>query len=63
MRVCFRPVRFKGGVFVRARRERGPLSSGAPAAGFVETEDYVELDGERICKPFVEKPASGEGLV
>ncbi|KAL4445780.1 hypothetical protein ABPG77_008979 [Micractinium sp. CCAP 211/92] len=28
--------------------------------GFVETEDYVELDGVRICKPFVEKPASGE---
>jgi hypothetical protein len=28
--------------------------------GFVETEDYVELDGVRIEKPFVEKPASGE---
>jgi inositol hexakisphosphate/diphosphoinositol-pentakisphosphate kinase len=28
--------------------------------GFVETEDYVELNGVRICKPFVEKPASGE---
>jgi hypothetical protein len=28
--------------------------------GFVETEDYVELGGVRICKPFVEKPASGE---
>ncbi len=25
----------------------------------METEDYVELDGVRICKPFVEKPASG----
>jgi len=23
-------------------------------------EDYVELDGVRIDKPFVEKPASGE---
>lgn len=28
--------------------------------GFVETEDYVEMNGERIEKPFVEKPASGE---
>lgn len=28
--------------------------------GFIETEDYVELDGVRISKPFVEKPASGE---
>jgi len=28
--------------------------------GFIETEDYVELDGARINKPFVEKPASGE---
>lgn len=26
----------------------------------METEDYVELKGVRICKPFVEKPASGE---
>ena len=30
------------------------------AEGFMETEDYVELKGVRICKPFVEKPASGE---
>lgn len=28
--------------------------------GFEEGEDYVELDGVRIEKPFVEKPASGE---
>lgn len=28
--------------------------------GFVEEEDYVELDGMRIDKPFVEKPVSGE---
>jgi inositol hexakisphosphate/diphosphoinositol-pentakisphosphate kinase len=28
--------------------------------GFIEHEDYVELDGTRIHKPFVEKPASGE---
>ena len=28
--------------------------------GFIEHEDYVELKGVRIDKPFVEKPASGE---
>jgi hypothetical protein len=28
--------------------------------GFVEADDWVELDGVRIHKPFVEKPASGE---
>ena len=28
--------------------------------GFKEAEDFVELDGVRINKPFVEKPASGE---
>lgn len=28
--------------------------------GFLEEEDYVELDGVRIDKPFVEKPVSGE---
>lgn len=28
--------------------------------GFTEGEDFVELDGVRINKPFVEKPASGE---
>ncbi|CAG9465009.1 unnamed protein product [Pedinophyceae sp. YPF-701] len=28
--------------------------------GFVETEDYVEFKGERVFKPFVEKPVSGE---
>lgn len=28
--------------------------------GFIEDEDYVELNGLRIHKPFVEKPASGE---
>ena len=29
-------------------------------SGFVEDEDWVELNGVRIEKPFVEKPASGE---
>ena len=29
-------------------------------SGFIEHEDYVELDGVRVEKPFVEKPASGE---
>ena len=33
---------------------------GADPPGFVEAEDYVELDGLRIEKPIVEKPASGE---
>lgn len=28
--------------------------------GFIEEEDFVELNGVRINKPFVEKPASGE---
>lgn len=28
--------------------------------GFLEGEDWVELDGVRIDKPFVEKPTSGE---
>lgn len=28
--------------------------------GFIEGEDYVELNGVRIDKPFVEKPVSGE---
>lgn len=28
--------------------------------GFTEDPDYVELNGVRIKKPFVEKPVSGE---
>eukprot|EP00249_Psilotum_nudum_P017504 c26356_g1_i1 orf=1564-3798(-) len=26
----------------------------------VEEEDYIEIQGKRICKPFVEKPADGD---
>ncbi|KAI8468420.1 MAG: hypothetical protein J3K34DRAFT_369603 [Monoraphidium minutum] len=40
-------------------RDRLPPGEADPP-GFVEAEDYVELDGVRIEKPFVEKPASGE---
>ncbi|KAF6263760.1 histidine phosphatase superfamily-domain-containing protein [Scenedesmus sp. NREL 46B-D3] len=39
---------------------RDALADGGDPAGFIEEEDYVELGGVRIDKPFVEKPASGE---
>eukprot|EP00775_Hariotina_reticulata_P002529 gene2529-2831_t len=39
---------------------RDGLPPGADPSGFKEEEDFVELDGVRIDKPFVEKPASGE---
>ena len=38
---------------------RDDLDAGDPP-GFVENHDWVEMHGVRICKPFVEKPSSGE---
>ncbi|KAK9823756.1 hypothetical protein WJX72_005206 [[Myrmecia] bisecta] len=41
--------------------DRDNLPEGQPdPPGFVETEDYVEMNGVKVNKPFVEKPASGE---
>lgn len=40
--------------------DREGLPAGSDPPGFVEHEDWVELNGTRITKPFVEKPASGE---
>ncbi|KXZ56516.1 hypothetical protein GPECTOR_1g463 [Gonium pectorale] len=41
--------------------ERSGLPEGVTdPPGFMEDEDYVELNGQRIYKPFVEKPVSGE---
>lgn len=34
--------------------------AGPEPDGFVEGDDWVELNGVRIEKPFVEKPVSGE---
>lgn len=39
---------------------RDGLAPGEDPPGFVEEEDFVELGGQRILKPFVEKPVSGE---
>ena len=36
------------------------LIVGEDPEGFSETEDHVELNGVRISKPFVEKPAIAE---
>lgn len=40
--------------------DRDGLAPGEDPPGFVETEDYVEVGGARIAKPFVEKPANAE---
>jgi inositol hexakisphosphate/diphosphoinositol-pentakisphosphate kinase len=34
--------------------------NGAPDSVLVESDDYIEIDGQRIYKPFVEKPANSE---
>lgn len=36
------------------------IASGRDPDTFLEDEDWVEISGVRICKPFVEKPADGE---
>ena len=41
------------------RRAR-PTRPATEVENFAEYEDYVEVDGERIDKPFVEKPADAE---
>ena len=30
---------------------------------FIEEEDYIEVKGKRIFKPFVEKPTDGNGVI
>jgi len=39
---------------------RDDLPPGEDPDGFVEEADYVEMNGVRISKPFVEKPVSGD---
>lgn len=39
---------------------RENLEPGQDPEGFLEDDDYVELNGQRINKPFVEKPCDGE---
>ena len=40
--------------------ERDSLPEGQDPEGFIEEEDFVELNGARIDKPFVEKPADAD---
>mmetsp|Transcript_25598 Transcript_25598/g.75672 ORF Transcript_25598/g.75672 Transcript_25598/m.75672 type:complete len:1449 (-) Transcript_25598:644-4990(-) len=40
--------------------ERDGLPEGSDPEGFVEDPDYVQFNGQRINKPFVEKPCDGE---
>lgn len=42
--------------------ERDNLPEGQDPEGFIEEEDFVELNGARIDKPFVEKPSDGENF-
>ena len=40
--------------------DREGLEPGQDPEGFIEDVDFVELDGLKIKKPFVEKPFDGE---
>ncbi|KAK9865899.1 hypothetical protein WJX84_000442 [Apatococcus fuscideae] len=40
--------------------DRDGLAENENPEGFIETEDYVEFQGVKIKKPFVEKPADGD---
>lgn len=40
--------------------DREGLEAGQDPEGFIEDDDFVELDGLKIKKPFVEKPFDGE---
>ena len=40
--------------------DRTGLPEGCDPSGFIETEDYVALDGVRIDRPFVEKPVDAD---
>ncbi|GMH42191.1 hypothetical protein BSKO_10110 [Bryopsis sp. KO-2023] len=39
---------------------RDHLRKGEEVEGLVEETDFIEFKGRKLCKPFVEKPASGE---
>ena len=40
--------------------DREGLPAGTDPPGFEETEDFIEVGGTRIYKPFVEKPSNAE---